>query len=304
MPNPLLTVITPSYRNDYDLVIDLCASLDQFLRVAFKHIIIVPRADLAMFAGLRTAHRVVLAEEELLRPYGFHKIPFFKRIHIPGIINKKIREQWYLRGAGRMNGWVIQQLLKISAVQLTDSDLILFADSDNILFRPLDLERLYSAGQVKLSRKLMTAEMHTHRQWHANGRELLGIQDFKGEPYNYIGNLIVWQREAVLGLQRRIEEVTGLDWRVAVARKKAISEYILYGLYCEFLAPGHAGHSFGEQDLTCSFWTSEAELTVGEMAKSLQPGHVALHIQSTIPMPLETRRRLIRELAGRMPAAA
>jgi hypothetical protein len=304
MTHPILTVITPSYHNDYELVIDLCASLDQFLKVPFKHIIIVPRADLGMFAGLGAANRTVLAEEDLLRPYGFRKIPFFKRIRIPGLIDKKIREQWYRFGAGRTNGWVIQQLLKISAVQLTDTDLIMFADSDNILFRPLELEQLYKDGKIKLSRSPMRADMHNHRQWHANGRELLGITDFKGEPYNYIGNLIVWQREAVLGLQRRIEQVTGLDWRVALARKKAVSEYIFYGLYCEFLAENQGGHSFGAPDLTCSFWTNDADFTVSEMAKSLQPSHVALHIQSTIPMPLEKRRDLIAQLAARVPAAA
>lgn len=298
MSDPLLTVITPSYHNDYELLVDLCASLDQFLRVDFKHIVIVPRVDLPLFAALAGPRRSVLAEEDLLRPYGFYKIPFFKRIRIPGLIDKKIREQWYRRGAGRINGWVIQQLLKLSAPALTDSELILFADSDNLLFRPLELAQLYSDGMVKLSRKEMVGDMTSHRQWHANGLELLGVKDFNGKQYNYIGNLIVWKRAAVLDLQRRIEQVSGIDWRTALARKKAISEYILYGLYCELVAPDHAGHNFGLADLTCSFWTGSADLQLEQVLKALLPSHVNLHIQSTIPMAQQRRRELLGGLAS------
>jgi hypothetical protein len=146
--------------------------------------------------------------------------------------------------------------------------------------------------------------MSSHRQWRANAMQLLGVQNASGPAYNYIGNLIVWPRDTVLGMQARIEEVSGVSWQVALARKKAISEYILYGVYCEQVAPDHAGHSFAEQKLTCSFWTTKADFTVAEMAKSLAPSHVALHIQSTIPMPLEQRRQLIGQLAELAPVAA
>ena len=264
----------------------------------------MPRADLELFGNLAGPRRRVMSEEDLLRPYGFHKIPFFKRIRIPGLIDKKIREQWFRFGAGRLNGWVIQQLLKISAPQLTDAQLIMFADSDNVLFRPLTLEQLYTDDKIQLSRKEMVGDMTSHRQWRANAMELLGVKNSSGPSYNYIGNLIVWRRDTVLAMQRRIEEVTGLNWQVALARKKAISEYILYGVFCEQVAPEHGGHNFAEQKLTCSFWTTKADFTVDEMAKSLAPTHVALHIQSTIPMPMEQRRKLIGQLASLAPVSA
>lgn len=294
----MLTVITPSYRNDFELVGDLCKSLDQFLRVPFKHLLIVPRSDLPLFASLQAPNREVLAEEDLLRPYGFRKIPFPKRIKIPGIIDLRIREQWYCRGVGRINGWVIQQLLKLSAPMLTDSEHILFVDSDNVLFRPLELEQFYRDGKIKLSRREMTAAMTGHLQWHANALELLGIRDASGPKYNYIGNFIIWNRQAVIDLQQRVAAISGVPWQIAVARTKRVSEYILYGLYCEMGTADHGDHVFGEPDLTCSFWTNNQQFNVEDMAKTLLPTHVALHIQSTIPMPLEQRRRLISELAA------
>ncbi|MES2741014.1 MAG: DUF6492 family protein [Pseudomonadota bacterium] len=302
MPDTLLTVITPSYRNDFDLVTDLCKSMDQFLRIPFKHVLIVPNADLAMFAGLNGANRSVLSEEALLRPSGFRKIPFPKRIRIPGIIDKRFREQWWCRGVGRVNGWVTQQLIKLSASDLSQTDLIMFIDSDNVLFRPLELAHLYQGSQVKLGQRAMRPDMQSHFQWHANGLSLLGIEGFSGQHFNYIGNLIVWKRAALVGLQQRIAQVSGLDWRIAVARVKAVSEYILYGLYCEQVAKDQSYHAFVEPELTCSFWTSEADLKVAEMAKTVLPTHVALHIQSTIPMPLERRRDIIRQLAAVAPS--
>lgn len=298
MSAPPLTVITPSYRNDYELVGDLCKSLDKFLRVPFKHLLIVPRSDLPLFSSLQSPNRVILAEEDLLRQYGFRKIPFPKRIKIPGIIDLRIREQWYCRGVGRINGWVIQQLLKLSAPSLTDSEHILFVDSDNVLFRPLEWEQFYREGKIKLSRREMTPEMTSHLEWHANALALLGVKDFSGPKYNYIGNFIIWNRKAVLDLQQRVAALSGLPWQLAVARTKRVSEYILYGLYCEFVAADHGDHVFGLPDLTCSFWTNSDQFNVTEMAKTLQPSHVALHIQSTIPMPLEERRRLISALAA------
>lgn len=298
MSSTTLTVITPSYRNDYELVVDLCQSLDRFLRVPFKHLLIVPRSDLSLFSSLQSAQRVVLVEEDLLLPYGFRKIPFPKRIKIPGLIDWRIREQWYCRGVGRVNGWVIQQLLKLSAPALTDSEHILFVDSDNVLFRPLELAQFYQDGKIKLSRRQMLPDMHAHLGWHANALTLLGIPDFSGPKYNYIGNFIVWNRSTVIALQELVGRISGVPWQIAVARTKRVSEYILYGLYCELVAPDHGGHVFGEPDLTCSFWTNNNQFTVADMAKSLLPSHVALHIQSTIPMPLEQRRRLISELAA------
>jgi hypothetical protein len=166
------------------------------------------------------------------------------------------------------------------------------------LFRPLELEQFYRDGKVKLSRREMTPEMHAHLGWHANALSLLGIKDFSGPKYNYIGNFIVWNRNAVIALQQRVAATSGVSWQIAVARTKRVSEYILYGLYCEFVAPDHGGHVFGPPDLTCSFWTNNDQFNVADMAKSLLPSHVALHIQSTIPMPLEERRRLISALAA------
>jgi hypothetical protein len=302
MAESQLTVITPSYRNDYELAVDLCQSMDQFLQVPFKHLLIVPKSDMELFSSLRAPNRILISKEELLRSHGFHKIPFPKRIHIPGLIDIRTREQWYRPGVGRVTGWLVQQLVKLSAPELADSDYFMFIDSDNVLFRPMKMEDLTAGASIKLARRPLTPEMHEHLLWHRNALSVLGVEQFSDTKYNYIGHFIVWKRDAILALQRQIEKISGEDWRITLCKKKAVSEYILYGVFCETVGWDAHYHVLVEPELTCSYWTSsEEDLNVQEMAKSLKPTHVALHIQSTIPMPMAKRRTLINALAASAP---
>lgn len=305
MAESQLTVITPSYRNDHDLAVDLCRSMDQFLQVPFQHLLIVPKSDMELFAPLRSANRILISKEELLQRHGFHKIPFPKRIYIPGLLDIRTREQWYRPGVGRVTGWLVQQLVKLSAPELADSDYYMFIDSDNVLFRPMKMADLLSGDSIKLARRPLTADLHEHLLWHRNALSLLGVTQFDDPKYNYIGHFIVWKRDAILALQQQIEKISGEDWRTTLSKKKAVSEYILYGVFCETVGKNANYHVLVEPELTCSYWTSsEEDLNVPEMAKSLKPTHVALHIQSTIPMPMEKRRKLISALAECAPPKA
>ena len=60
---------------------------------------------------------------------------------------------------------------------------------------------------------------------------LLGIKPEQNYHTNYIGNVIPWRRETVLALQRRIAEVSGKPWQVALTRRLVFAEYILYGMF-------------------------------------------------------------------------
>jgi hypothetical protein len=294
-PNSAVTLVTPSYRNDYELVLDLCKSLDEFFIDDFIHLLIVPECDVELFSCLASPSRRVISEKNLLSPFGFYKLPFPRRLRLPGFFDLKIREQWYCRGIGRLSGWVIQQLLKLSVSELTANELILFADSDNLLVRPFGLSRFYEGSAIKLARKPLNSELHNHMTWYRNAQSLLGIKDVGQEKFNYIGNFIMWRRSTLVAMQQRIAKISGIDWRIAVAKKKDISEWILYGLHCE-TSPNLGGHVFCLNDWVCSYWTSDIRMDPIEMAKSLQDTHAALHIQSTIPLPIERRRSIMSQL--------
>lgn len=303
MSHSPIAIVTPSYRNDFEYVKDLSASLDKYCSIPFKHFLIVPASDLKMFSVLQSAHRVVMSKESVLKAHGYFRLPLPKRLHIPGLIDRRFKEQWYKPGVGRLSGWVVQQLIKLAAPDYTDAEVMVFVDSDVLLFRELSAEDLYVDGALKLTQKPIHSGMTSHIGWHANALAMIGAKDFKAPLSNYIGQLICWRRDVLLQLQQRITEVTGEHWMLALARKRDISEYILYGVYAEaLLSPQQHRHAFDPIGLTCSYWTPEVDFKADAMAANVKPQHVALHIQSTIDMSLEKRKSTLDEVI-RMQAA-
>jgi len=290
---PHITVVTPSYRNDFELAVDLCSSLDAHFRARFDHVLIVPRRDLALFSRLASAHRRVLAKEDVLRAKGFRKLPTPTRVRIPGLVDLKFREQWWCAGAGRVSGWVVQQIIKLSAPDFTAAPVLLFIDSDVYFFKDFDATRLYSDGFVKLHRYAAGADLASHQAWYRIALRLLGSTRDAPPMMNYIGSLVAWRRDVVLALRERLEKVNGQAWRLVIARCRTISEYILYGAYCSAVAPRATGHVFEDLRLAHALWTPGREADIPAVAAAVRDEHVAIHVQSTLPMTLARRHELI-----------
>ena len=299
---PRIAIVTPSYRNDFALAVDLCRSVDQFFDGDYEHILIVPRRDEAMFSSLKSARRRVVTQQSVLNPQGFVHIPVPTRIRIPPFIDLKFRQQWWCKGVGRISGWVTQQLIKLSASQLTDAELLLFMDSDVMLFRPLGIRRLLTQGRINLHRAAMRGELNEHQQWHRCARQILGIEDPSAPPFNYIGQLVTWDRANLIGLQAHIARVSGESWQQALARKRNFAEYILYGVFCDEVLGDRSRHALWSSDLTHSVWTETTRLNANAVLEGLEDRHVALHIQSTLRLPIEHRRSLLQAVIEQLPA--
>lgn len=299
MTDAKIAIITPSYRNDFEHAVDLCRSIDAHLKADFEHIILVPKADLGLFQKLASANRRILPEEDLVKPFGFWRLPIPTRFRIPGIIKWRIREQWYAPGGGRINGWVLQQILKLSAPSFTDAETLIFIDSDVELFRDFYPASLWTENKLRLHEHNAGVGNETHKVWRATARRLLGISEKPGHEANYIGNLIPWRRSNVLKMQERITAVNGTPWRRALAKNPTFSEYILYGIFCREVLGADSGQIFEDLGLYNSIWTSDGRIDEDDLLGSILPSHVALHIQSTIPIALEDRRKLLRNVAAR-----
>ena len=292
MMTPDVTVVTPSYRNDFELAVDLCRSLDAHFQSRFDHVLIVPRRDLALFSRLASAHRRVLTKEDVLRSHGFRKLPTPTRVRIPGLVDRKFREQWWCAGAGRVSGWVVQQIIKLSAPEFTAAPVLLFIDSDVYFFKDFDAGRLYSDDFVKLHR-YATGSDTEHQEWYQTALRLLGVTRDAPPMMNYIGSLVAWRRDVLLALRERLETVNGKPWRLVIARCRAISEYILYGAYCSAVAPQATGHVFEDLRLAHALWTPGTETDIPAVAAAVRDEHVAIHVQSTMPLTITRRRELI-----------
>lgn len=300
VPGKSVAIITPSYSNDFELAADLCASIDRYARFDYEHILIVPKRDLALFSGLAGPRRRVLSRESILRRHGFHRLPLPTIVRLPFGKARRLREQYYLSGVGRVSGWLVQQIVKLAAADYTDADLFIFADSDVLLIRPFELTELETDGRLNLQQHVKGRDLATHKLWRATAHRLLDIQPKATEPFNYIGQLVPWTRATLDGLLRRIEEVGGGDWRRTIAKAKTVSEYILYGEYVVEAVPEAERPATLDMRLCNSVWSPDAEIDAGSILAAMEPQHIALHIQSTNPIPVETRREAIRTITSRM----
>ena len=296
MSDPHATLITPTYAADFDHARTLCASLDRFMDVPHRHLLVVPSNDLWLFGMLAGPRREVIAKETVLGRHGFHRLPVPRRIRVPGLIDRRIKEQWWRAGAGRLSGWLVQQIVKLSAPELTQDEHLVFIDSDVALVRPFEWRHLTRDGAVRLHEHGRGTHHDTHRRWRDAAIALTGGPPECGMPTNYIGHLIGWRRSNLVALQARIEAVTGMDWRLAIARRKDVSEYILYGYFVRGAA-GDAGHIREDLGLVRSLWADDAA-SLERFARSPDESHVAVHIQSTLPMTRTERERWVARLSG------
>ena len=203
-------LITISYRGDFELARDLCDSIDHFADPDIEHILVVPRSDLSLFSPLVTGSRRLIAVESVL-PKGYVKLPLPRHIAL-GPYRRLIREIWW-GPTGLVRGWIVQQILKLSAPEITRRDVVVFADSDIVLVRPLSASLFTAQTEVRLYRVPGATENSAmHQRWHTMSAGLLGLES---KPYfgaDYIGNLISWRRDVILRLQARLTSLTGKRW--------------------------------------------------------------------------------------------
>jgi Family of unknown function (DUF6492) len=289
-------LITISYRGDFELARELCDSIDRFADPDIEHVLVVPRSDLSLFSPLATGSRRLIAKEDVL-PNGYTRLPLPHQIALGHFYKRLIREIWW-GPTGLVRGWIVQQIVKLSAPAITRRDVIVFADSDIVLVRPVSASLFTDGIGVRLYRVPgATADSSMHQKWHMVSAHLLGID---AEPYfgaDYIGHLVTLRRDVILQLQARLTAIADERWDKIIAREKAFSEYILYGIFAEHvLGLQHCGHFFTSQDLVHASWHYPFNTTSGleEFVDGFEPHHVGVAIQSTERFTIEERRLLIR----------
>lgn len=291
-------IITPSFRNDFDIARELSRSIDAFVAAEVEHILVVPQRDVELFATLASSRRRVVSKQTLLGAEGFHALPVPGRIHVPFVMDRNLREQWWKARVGRISGWVAQQLVKLSADALSQAETLIFADSDALLVRRLDCARFKVGRKVRLHRVPMHPDLKEHIAWTRVAREILGLPTDAPVRHEYIGQLISWRRDTLIQMHRHIERMHGRPWQDVVARHRSVAEYMLYGVYCdEVLGLPDSGHEAWRNDLTHSLWIQEDQ-SMEDFTQGLAPHHVAIHLQSTLGLKPSQREACVRAAVG------
>ncbi len=248
--DPSFALVTPTYLPDLRRCELLAESLD---RVAprVSHYLIVDRRDRPAFMHLERGSRRLIESESIVGKWMWR---------MPGR-----RAYWLSLKAPPVRGWIIQQILKIGAIDEIAARTLVFCDSDMAFFRHFDRDDLLVDGKVGLLDLDFSNEVT--RRWTMAARRLLGVSQHGGEYRNYVGNMICWNRETVKAMRERIEITTGLNWQVALARTTSFSEYMLYGVFVrEVLGYGSVDHEPSAVPLVKASWgatlTTESALDV------------------------------------------
>jgi Family of unknown function (DUF6492) len=272
---PSLAFVTPSYPPDLERCELLVESLDRFGQ-AFRHYIIVDRADMAAFAHLASA-RTILIEAESVIDSRFMRIPWKG-------------SSWYNWRALPMRGWISQQVYKLAAVKVVPEDILVMTDSDTSFVRPFTVENFLIDGKTGLLDVDYCAGMVP--TWTGVATKLLGLS---AEPKlrGHVGNLIAWRREHILALHTHIERATGLPWQIAIARQRTFSEYILYGCYIRDVVGYDASHHApSTRALVKQPWDHDLSTQVGMKAyfDAIEPDNIAVMIHSKDGLPVSAAR--------------
>ena len=262
-------LLTPSFSRDFDRCRLLVESCERYLAPSVKHYLIIDERDAKLFRSLRSTRTELVLKQDVL-PAFLHQVPF--------------RPKWWWRWSGRpVRGWMVQQIVKLSADQFAPQDAYIFADSDTFFVRPWDPASWIRDGRVPMFREIgpaLRGPMTT--SWFEATSSLLGV-GFP-EPYqtNYVTSLAVWRRDNLQRLHRALEVGHGGPWQEALCPLRTVSEYTLYGLFCDAVLGDEASQYHTDVVPTLNYWPDVAldERSLAAWSQGLLPQHVMAMVSS------------------------
>lgn len=277
--------VTPSYGPDFERCQLMCESVDRFTDADVRHYLVVPRRDERLFRPLASDRRIVRTVESVL-PWWIRRVPVSRRWWA-SVYTKPIR------------GWVLQQVVKLSAGSFVDgADALLFLDSDTLFVRPLATARLATpAGAVRLAR--VPFNRGSVPEWVRNAKWTLGLAPDRDVPLvNYEGNFITWRLDVLAKLTAHLRQAHGgRHWIRSFTRPWNVSEYMTYGVFAEHvLGLDAAGHYADDSPFVHQAWGDGLSTTADfqQCLDKLLPAHVAVMVYSKGNVPVSRYRDAVR----------
>jgi len=218
-----VALLTASYAKDIERFSLLSESIDTWLTGYTRHYVLVNDEDVPLFARFASDKRVIVPASRYL-PKWLWALP-------PALQFLSKRRVWLSLLSSPVHGWHIQQILKIAGVLNAPEQRVCILDSDNLFFREFDVGQYAGAEKTPLfvTRNGIDADHPLHMLWLNTVDQLLGIKDRSFPADDYVGNALVWDKDAARAMTDAIKSETGLSWALALCRKKKFSEYLLYG---------------------------------------------------------------------------
>ncbi|UFX46721.1 DUF6492 family protein [Bradyrhizobium sp. 41S5] len=287
--NPV-ALLTPTYGRDLEICTLLCESVDRHVTSFSRHYLLVPDCDLPLFAPLASERRIIIPASAFL--------PDWLR-PLPRMIQRKRRQFWWSLRAKPVNGWHVQQILKIAATISLPYERFCILDSDIVFFRDFDLSRFQYPNTIPLLKMAdaVTADQPRHSRWLETSHQLIGLPTPPFPAPDFIGHIIFWDKQTTRALAKRIEAVTGMSWIEALCRTREFSEYLLYGFFVENDESAALRHSDVPKTPCVSYW-DDPTLSKDELTRLLLRANrddVAFSIASFSGTPVTTIREVVAE---------
>nr|WP_269205119.1 FkbM family methyltransferase [Motilibacter aurantiacus] len=202
-----LSVLVPAAGRDVDVLDAVLASLRANLAHPVKGIHLVTD-DTSGLRALAGRHGCMLVDEEAVAPLPRSGIDYT------------------VDGVDR-SGWLLQQLVKLRADEITGDDRVLVWDADTVAAR----RQAFTAGH----RTVFDASDEYHRAYDVALQRLLGHG--RASRLSFVAHHMLFEADVLRRLRADLEARSGLPWYeavlAAVVRDDAsgFSEYELYGNY-------------------------------------------------------------------------
>lgn len=285
-----VALLTASYAKDIERFSLLSESIDTWLTGYTRHYVLVNDEDVPLFERFASDKRVIVPASRCL-PKWLWALP-------PALQFVSSRRVWLSLLSSPVHGWHIQQILKIAGVLNAPEQRVCILDSDNLFFREFDVSQYAGAEKAPLfvTRGGIDADHPLHVLWLRTVDQLLGIKQRSFPADDYVGNALVWDKDATRAMTDAIKSATGLSWALALCRKKKFSEYLLYGNFVANSPEHLVRHRVTEDSVAVSHWddTRLDRGAIEALMSAASPEQVALCIQSYSSTSIDDIRDVFR----------
>jgi hypothetical protein len=189
----------------------------------------------------------------------------------------------------------VQQLTKLAVSNAVDADVYIFLDSGAFFVRKYNPYSLLQGTRVPLFREQGPQLRGPHNtRWHQGAASVLGLSAKDSYDTSYVANLVFWKRDNLKRMQQHIENVTGSNWMLPLCRKTTLSEYVLYGQYCEEVLGEAAGHYPYSTINAYSYWDNKtlSEDDLRAIRSRLTPEQYVVMINEKSRTPIDRMRKV------------
>ncbi len=278
-------LITPSYWVDFERCRYLVETVERHVAPHVRHYLIVDRPDLPLFAPLASERTKVVLKSDLLQEQVW-QVPFARRYWLA---RKGIVPALRLP----IRGWIVQQLAKLFIHRVAEEDVFLFVDSGAFFVRDYDPRNRVRDGQVPLFREKGDYFLGKEsRGWYERSLRLLGVPPAPAWDYGYVKTNVVWRRENLIALHQHLEKVHGRPSFEVLSAQLTLSEYYLYGLFCDLVLKDKSRQYHSDEIETLSHWT-EKQLDAPQLRAlrdQMSPEQVLVMINEKSRTPISTIR--------------